>query len=241
MKSLYGTVRLVSEDALFFYFGKLLFLYITIPLTLFWLLIGYVFEFGSDTVAAISGPTYFLIAFFGIGGFKSLYPIAIGFGSTRTQFLKVFYGVSILGVILSMLFLNVLQLILKTAYQQWGIGAKILHPGLFLVNEYHFFTYLWIDLMFGLFLLGVTFLLYSINYRIGMRKSIIVLMLLSFIGMFLHYGGYLNNSMEWFLGLDFDDIGMTLITILGLSGIGALLLTYPIMRNAPLKPKSRNR
>ena len=42
MNSLYGTVRLVSEDSLWF-FGKLLFLYITIPITLIWLLIGYIF------------------------------------------------------------------------------------------------------------------------------------------------------------------------------------------------------
>ncbi|NRG45511.1 hypothetical protein [Bacillus sp. CRN 9] len=239
MNSLYGTVRLVSEDALYFFFGKLLFLYITIPLTLFWLIIGYIFGIGNDVVAAISGPAYFLIAFFGVGGYKSLYPVAIGLGSTRTQFLKVFYGVSILGVVLSILFLNVLQLILKTVFLQWDIDPYILHPGVFLVNEYHFFTYLWIDLMFGLFLVGVPFLLYCINFRLGMRKSIIVLMLLSFVAMFLYYGGYLNNSMDWFLGLDLDALGMTLITLLGLCGIGALLLTYPIMRNASLKPKSR--
>ncbi|MFS0820394.1 hypothetical protein [Bacillus sp. 1P02SD] len=239
MKSLYGTVRLVSEEALFFYFGKLLFLYITIPLTLIWLLIGYLFGIGNEVLAAISGPTYFLIAFFGIGGFKSLYPVAIGFGSTRKQFLKVFFGISILGVVLSILFLNILQLILKTVFLQWDITANILHPGVFLVNQYQFFTYLWIDLMFGLFLVGVPFLLYCINFRLGMRKSIIVLMLLAFIAMTLYYGGYLKNSMDWFLGLDLDALRMTLINLLGLSGIGALLLTYPIMRNASLKPKSR--
>lgn len=239
MNSLYGTVRLVSEDALYFFFGKLLFLYITIPLTLVWLLVGYVFEIGNDVVASISGPTYFMISFFGIVGFKSLFPIAIGMGSTRIQFLKVFYGVSIFGVILSILFLNVLQLILKTVYLQWDIHATILHPGVILVDEYHFFIYLWVDLMLGLFLLGVPFLLYSINFRLGFQKSIIFLMLLSFVGMFLYYGGYLNNSMEWSLGLDLDALRMILINFLGLCGLGALLLTYPIMRNASLKPKAR--
>lgn len=91
--------------------------------------------------------------------------------------------------------------------------------------------------MFGLFLIGVPFLLYSINYRLGMRKSIMVLMLLSIVGMLLYYGGYLKSGMEWLSGLNSD--GMNLITLLGSCGIGALLLTYPIMRNAPLKPKSR--
>ncbi len=238
MNSLYGTVRLVSEDSLWF-FGRLLFLYITVPLTLIWLLIGYLFEIGNDVVVVISGPTYFFIAFFGIAGFKSLFPIVIGLGSTRTQFLKVFYGVSILGVGLSILLLNLLQRILKAVFLQWDIHSTIMHPGLFLVNEYHFFTYLWIDLMLGLFLIGIPFFLYSINYRLGISKSLIILMLLSFVTMLLYYGGYLQNSIEWMMGLDLEAIKMNLITVLGLCGIGAFLLTYPIMRNASLKPKSR--
>ena len=238
MNSLYGTVRLVFEDSLWF-FGKLLFLYITIPLTLVWLLIGYIFGIGNDVVVSISGPTYFFVPFFAIVGFKSLYPIVIGLGSTRTQFLKVFYGVSILGSVLSFLLLNVMQFILKTVFLQWDINSNILHPGEFLVNEYHFFSYLWIDLMFGLFLIGVAFLLYSVNFRLGMTKSMIVLMLLSLVMMFLYYGGYLNKSMDWFLGMDFDALKLNLITLLGFCGIGALLLTYPMMRNASLKPKAR--
>jgi len=210
-----------------------------VPLTLVWLLIGYLFGNGNDLYVVISGPTYFFIPFFMIAGFKSLYPIVIGLGSTRTQFLKVFYGVSILGVILSILLLNVLQLFLKTVFLQWDIDSTIFHPGLFLVDEYHFFSYLWIELMFGLLLIGVTFLLYSINYRLGMTKSLMALMLFSLVMMFLFYGGYLNNSVAWFRGLDLDALKMKLISLLGFCGIGALLLTYPMMRNASLKPKAR--
>ena len=238
MKSLHGTIRLVSEDTLYF-LGKFLFLYITIPLMVFWVIIGYIYGLGDNVVAAISGPSYFFIVFFAISGYKSLYRTAIGMGSTRVQLLKVYYGVGTLAVILSITFLDVLQYILKTLYLRWEIGANILHPGVILVDGYDFFVYLWIDLMFGLFLFGVPFLLFSIYYRLGMQKSITILMVLSAIFMFFHYGGYLSNSMEWFLGLDLEALRMTLITLLGLCGTGALLLSYPIMRNAPLKPKSR--
>ena len=238
MNSLYGTVRLVSEDALWF-FGKLLFLYITIPLTLVWLLIGYIFGIGNDVVVSISGPTYFFVPFFAIVGFKSLYPIVIGLGSTRTQFLKVFYSVGLLGVVLSILFVNVLHRLLTAVFLQWDIDSSIFQPGLFLVNEYHFLTYLWIDLMFVLFLMGVSFLLYSIKFRVGTRKSLFALMLLSLVTMFLYYGGYLTNSMDWFMELDLAALKMKLISLIGLFGIGALLVTYPIMRNASLKPKAR--
>ncbi|RDW17490.1 hypothetical protein CWR48_13270 [Oceanobacillus arenosus] len=238
MNSLYGTFRLVSEDALF-YLGKLMLLYITIPVTLLWVIIGYIFGLGEDVFASISGPTYFFIALFAINGYKTLYPVAIGMGSTRVQLLKVYYGVGISAVVICITILNVLQYILKTVYLQWEIKANIFHPGVFLVDGYHFFAYLWIDLMFGLFLFGVPFLLYSINFRLGFRKSIMILMLLSAIFMVLYYGGYLSDSMEWFLGLDLDALGMTLITLLGLCSVGALLLSYPIMRNASLKSKSR--
>lgn len=238
MNSLFGTVRVVSEDSLYFYLGKLLFFYITIPLTLMWILIAYIFGIGNDVIVQISAPAYFLIAFFGISVFKSLYLVAIGLGSTRTQFLKVFCGVGIVGVVLSMLFVNILYFILKTVFLQRDIAINIQHPGLILVDEYHFFTYFWIDPMFGLFLLGVPSLLYSINFRLGFRKSIIVLMFLSFVGMFLYFCGYLNNSIEWLLGLNFEALRITLIHLLGLCGIGALFLTYPIMRNASLKPTS---
>ena len=238
MNSLYGTVRLVSEDSLWF-FGKLLFLYITIPLTIVWLLIGYIFGFGDDVVVSIAGPAYFFAPIFAIAGFKSLYPIAIGLGSTRTQFLKVFYSVGLLGVVLSILFVNVLHRLLKAVFLQWDIDSPIFQPGLFLVNEYHFLTYLWIDLMFVLFLMGVSFLLYSIKFRLGTRKSLFALMLLSLVTMFLYYGGYLTNSMDWFMELDLAALKMKLISLIGLFGIGALLVTYPIMRNASLKPKAR--
>lgn len=238
MNSLYGTVRLVSEDSLWF-FGKLLFLYITIPLTIVWLLIGYIFGLGDETVVSIAGPTYFFAPIFAIAGFKSLYPIAIGLGSTRTQFLKVFYSVGLLGVVLSILFVNVLHRLLKAVFLQWDIDSSIFQPGLFLVNEYHFLTYLWIDLMFVLFLMGVSFLLYSIKFRLGTRKSLFALMLLSLVTMFLYYGGYLTNSMDWFMELDLAALKMKLISLIGLFGIGALLVTYPIMRNASLKPKAR--
>lgn len=237
MNALYGTFRLVSKDALFL-LGKFLFLYLTIPLTILWLCIGYIFGLSDDVVASISGPAYCFIVIFALWGYKSLYPVAIGMGSTRIQLLKVYYSVGIVAVVISVTFLNVLQYILKTLYLQWEIGANILHPGLLLVDGYHFFAYLWIDLMFGLFLFGVPFLLYSINFRLGFRKSIMMLMLLSAVFMVLYYGGYLNSSMEWFLGLDFDSLKMTLITILGLCSVGALLLSYPIMRNAPIKPKT---
>lgn len=238
MNSLYGTFRLVSGDALFL-LGKFLFLYLTIPLTLLWVSIGYIFGLGDDVVASISGPTYCFIVIFAIWGYKSLYPVAIGMGSTRIQLLKVYYSVGIIAVVISVTFLNVLQYILKTLYLKWEIGANILHPGLLLVDGYHFFAYLWIDLMFGLFLFGVPFLLYSINFRLGMRKFIMIIMLLSAVFMVLFYGGYLSVSMEWFLGLDLDTLKTTFISLLGLCGVGALLLSYPIMRNAPLKSKTR--
>lgn len=231
MNSMKGTLRLVSEDALWF-LGKFLFLYITIPLTVGWILIGLFFGIPDNTVAAISGPAYFFIPMFAVMGFRSLLPIAVAFGGTRTQLLKVFYGTGIAAVFMSVLFLNILQYILVATTIN-DRSVNILHPGVFVLEDYYFFSYLWIDLMVGLSLFGLAFVFYCFIYRLGMKKSAIIVMLLAITGMFLYYGGVMDSSsFEWIWNHDLHPL--TFFTLAGLLGLGALFVTYPLMRNAPL-------
>ncbi|MGN7408672.1 hypothetical protein [Sporosarcina sp. SAFN-010] len=238
MSSMKGTVRLVYEGALFF-LGKFLFLYLTIPLTVGWILIGLLFGVPDNTVVAISGPTYFFIPMFAVTGFRSLLPIAIAFGGTRIQLLKVFYVTGIAAVSISILFLNILQYILITVYNQWSSSVNILHPGVYVLGDYHFPSYLWIDLMVGLLLFGIAFLLYCILYRLGIKRTIIITTVLSLIGMFLYYGNILDiNSFEWIWNHDLNPL--KLFTLAGLLGLGSLFITYPMMRHAPLNKSMVN-
>ena len=232
-----GTFRMVYEGALFA-FGKFLLLFITIPLLLLWLLIGYFFNLSEDVIAAISGPTYFFIILFAIDGFKTIFPVAIGMGSTRVNLLKTFYVVGLASVLVITFILNVFQWILLTLYERWNVAAQILHPATFLNQEYSFLSYYLIDFMLGIFTFSFAFLFYTIYYRLGFKKSVIWLMVLVIIGTLLNYSGLIDFSIwEWLVTQDFHE--MVIFSFVITISLIALFITYPIMRNAPLTAKSK--
>lgn len=233
-----GTFRLVYEEALFA-FGNLLLLYITIPLLLLWLFIGYFFPLGKDVVAAISGPTYFFILLFAINGFRVIFPVAIGMGSTRIYLLKTFYVVGLASVLVVTFIVNVFQWVLLTCYEHWGVAAKILHPAVLLNQKYTFLSYYLIDLMFSVFIFSFAFLLFTIYYRLGFKKSVIWLMILVIIGTLVYYSGLVHFSLwGWLTTQDFR-FNMMIFSCVIIISLIALFITYPIMRNAPLTAKSK--
>ncbi|GGH23172.1 hypothetical protein [Paenibacillus segetis] len=235
MSSWKGVFRLVFEDV-YWYFGKLLLLYITIPLTIVWILLGIFFGLNDTTIAAISGPTYFFVAGFSILGFKQLFVLAIASGSTRTQFMKVFYCLSLAVISLTILCLNVCQFVLVTVYKQSMVEAQILHPARLFLKEYQFLPYLWVDLMVGLALFGLTFLVNTILYRVGFTRSLVMFMSVTIIGLFLYYGKFLSNI---FNGFWVEMNAMEVVTLIGAVSLVAIFATYPMMRHAPLHPRPK--
>lgn len=231
MNAMNGTLRLVYEDAVWF-IGKLLLLYISLPLTLAWLILGFYVDLPTaNVVSAISGPAYFFLSYLAIAGFQSLFPVAIGMGGTRTQFLKCYYTVGISSIVIFILLLNVCQYILVQ------MSHTILHPAVFIIEEYHFISFFWIDLIFALFLFGVTFLLYSIWYRLGTNRSLILMMVVTITFMFLYYGGFRNVWLEW---LEMAGMyGTATAILLSVLSLSLVFLTYPLMKHAPLSPKSK--
>ncbi|RXZ77818.1 hypothetical protein EBB07_27500 [Paenibacillaceae bacterium] len=234
MSAVQGTVRLIYEDARWF-LGKLLLLYITLPLTAAWIILGISQDLG-ETHSGIAYPAYFFfIPFYGIMGFKSLFHIAVSLGSTRTQLLKTFYMVGTSAVFVYILFLNLLQLLISSLYEAGVSSAAIMHPGLLYSSEHQFLPYLWIDLMFGLVLFGGAFFIYCITYRLGMTRTFIGIMVIGILAMFLYYSGAMEAPIEWLSQLNMNAVAA--FTLLGVAGLAALLATYPMMRNASLLPK----
>lgn len=229
-----GTRRILFEDALYF-FGKILYLYITIPLFIGWIVIGYYFDLPADTVYAIAGPAYFFIPVFAIEGYRSIYLPVIGLGGTRKLLLQSFYKVGLISISIMILVLNILQYLLLTIQTQMNEHVLIFHPGTFLEPEYHFLGYLAIDIVFAYFLFGVTFLLYAIYYRLGFRKSMIALMILALIIMFIHYGGWISIWLSNLLNVN----GIILLISVFFISLIALVFTYPLLKDAPLKPKTK--
>lgn len=238
MSASYGNTLLIYHDARWV-LGKVLFLYITLPLMAAWLIIGLIFDLPADVVISISVPVYINIAIVAITGFKSLFPVAIGLGSTRVQFLKSFYGTVLGAVAFTILLLNVCQYVLLAVYDRWIGPANIQHPAAFFRTDYQFIPYLWIDLMVGLFLFGFTFLIYCLWYRLGSAHILISFTVVIITGLSLYYGGFLGPWFVWLwakINLD----AMVAFTSLGAVSLAALFSTYPLMRNAPLQPKPRN-
>lgn len=228
--------RLLYEDVSW-YFAKLMLLFITVPLTIVWIIAGLVFDLDRETLAAISGPAYFFFAGFGLFGFKSLFSISIGMGSTREQFLKAYYGVGIGCVIFSVLCLNICQYALVTIYQWNSVEAGILHAARLFLEEYHFFDYLWIDLMMGMACFGLSFFGYAIVYRVGFIRSVIMFMIVTVAGIFLYYGGTISALFDWMS--NFKMSAMAIASCVGAVSLAALFATYPMLRHAPLHPMPR--
>ncbi len=240
MSALYGNTLLIYHDARFAS-GKVLFLYIILPLMAAWFAIGLIFDLPADVAIQFSVPVYIHIAIVAITGFHALYPVAIGMGSTRVQFLKAYFGVGLGMVFFTILLLNVCQFLLLTAYHRWIGLANLFHPAALFSADYQFIPYFWVDLMVGLFLFGFTFLIYCLWYRLGSARMLISLTVVIISGMFLLYGGVLAlwfaRILIWALNLE----AMVTFTLLGAVSLVALLSTYPLMRNAPLQPKSRKK
>ncbi len=233
MSILYGNARLIY-DAARTYFGKILFLYIILPLMAVWLLIGLLFNLSSEVGTAIPVPVYAHIALLPFIGFKPLFHVAVGMGSTRVQFLKAFYGMGIAAITVTILLLNVCQYVLLVLYNHLIGWSNIVHPAMFFMHEFQFIPYFWVDLMLGQFLLGFSFLIYCLWYRLGSTRSIMLLMVVIISGLFLYHGGVLES---WFTWIWLNVKPMTAFILLGIIGLVALFCTYPLMRNAPLQPK----
>jgi hypothetical protein len=236
MSALKGNLYMIYHEARWM-MVQVLFLYVILPLMVLWVLIGLLFNLTPDVATAIPVPVYINIVIIAVMGFKSLYLSAVSLGSTRVQYLKAFYLVGLASVFTAMLLLNICQYLLKTVYQQLFGWSNILHPGLLVQPDYHFLTYFWVDLMVGLFLFGLTFLIYSLWHRLGTSRVLLIAMIFLSGTALLYYGGTLSSWYIWLLGLQIN-ISVYFI-LLGATGLLALFLTYPLMRNAPLQPKPR--
>jgi hypothetical protein len=236
MSAIQGNLYMIYRDARWM-LGQILFLYVILPLMFLWFLIGLLFNLTPEVVTAIPIPVYINIVIFAVVGFKPLYPSAVGLGSTRTQYLKTFYLVGLASVFTVMLLLNICQYLLKSVYQQVFGWSNILHPGLLVRPDYHFFTYFWADLMLGLFLFCLTFLIYCIWCRLGTPKMMLIVILFFSGVSLLYYSGSLGNWYIWLSGLNIRPLGY--FNLLGAVGLLTLSITYPLMRDAPLQPKLR--
>ncbi len=233
MNSIRGTYQLVFDE-LKWYFK--IFSLITLLLSVVYVFVSMIFKIPLQSSAALFGPIYGGISTFAVAGLVIPFQVAIGLGSTRTQFLKSYIVMSVLMVITSITYLNILYYIMNILLDKGINSFHFYHPAELVSSEYHFFTYYWVDLMVGFMILGLSSFIAVLVRRLGILYFLIALVLLSILVTFLSINGISSDLFTWIVNIK----PINLFTLIGLIGIALQLLTFPMMINAPLKMKARN-
>lgn len=232
MSSIKGTYQLIFDDLRWYF---LLFSTITLGLSVIYLFVSVIFNIPSGTEAALFGPTFGGISTFAVAGLVIPLQVAIGLGSTRIQFLKSYNVMAVLMVIGSITFLNVLYVIMNFLLDKGINKFHFFHAGAWYSSDYHFLAYYWIDLMIGFFILGISSIIAVLIRRLGVLNFLILTLVISTVITFTSITGYNSTIFGWILE---SNVLMT-FSILGLIGMMLQSLTFPMMKNAPLKMKSR--
>ncbi|MGM7703553.1 hypothetical protein ACSVDE_17665 [Pseudalkalibacillus sp. Hm43] len=230
MSSMSGTARLIYSDIR--KISQLMWL-ITLLLATAWIIFGITLD-PTGFSTSISGPLYIgLFMVYPIIAITNTFKYAIGFGSTRIQYLKVFYGMGLLMVLINMFLFNVLYAFLGMLTERGILGFEFLHTGM--MSSYNgFLDYVWIDIMAGLALFGITFFIAATWFRFGFIRFSIGFTVIAFIGYIFHVTVAYDAFIEWMFTLD-SLVGFSLF---GLIGLVLLFATFPLLRNAPLHYQS---
>ncbi|MFE6074793.1 hypothetical protein ACFVQB_09985 [Paenibacillus sp. NPDC057886] len=230
MNATKGTNRLILDDMRWY---LMIFSSITLMLTVVYLAIGFIFDVTYTT--QLFGPMYGGICAFAIAGIITLFPVAIGMGSTRIQFMKSFYIISVWMVVGTITILNVIYFITHLLLEYGTLRVTFYQPGMLYSSEYHFFSYLWIDLMIGFLVLGLSIFSTVCWIRLGMRNFFSLFFGFSLIVTLVIALSDLSMWVQWFTNVNL----IALVTALGAIGGALLLSTYPMMKNTPLTMKGR--
>lgn len=225
-----GTARLIYSDIR--KISQLMWL-ITLLLATGWVIFGLTLD-STGFSTNISGPLYIgLFVVYPIIAVTNSFKYAIGFGSTRIQFLKVFYWMGLLMVFINMFLFNVLYALLDTLTKRGILGFEFLHTGM-MSSHNGFMDYVWIDVMTGLALFGITFFIAATWFRFGFIRFSIGFTVIAFIGYIFYVTDAYDTFIEWTFTLD-SLVGFGLF---GLVGLVLLFATFPLLRNAPLHYQS---
>lgn len=229
MNAVKGTNRLILDDMRLY---LIIFTSIALGLTAIYIAIGLLFDVSYSS--QLFGPMYGGICTFAIAGLVTLYPVAVGMGSTRVQFMKSFYIMGTCMVAGTMVILHMIYLFVHMLNVKGGLHVILYQPGMLYSSHYLVLPYLWMDLMLGFLVLGLSVFLTVCWIRLGMRNflfmffglGLVISLVIAFVDMeqFTLWIAYLNRMM--------------LFTVLGLIGAAFLLSTYPMMKHAPIVRKS---
>ncbi|WP_145411103.1 hypothetical protein [Paenibacillus xylanexedens] len=228
MNAVKGTNRLILDDMRLY---LIIFTSIALGLTVVYTAIGLLFDVSYSS--QLFGPMYGGICTFAVAGLITIYPIAIGMGSTRIQFMKSFYMMGLCMVAGTMVILHLIYLVVHWLNVGGWLQVTLYQPGMLYSSKYLVLPYFWIDLMLGLWVLGLSVFLTVCWIRLGMRNFLIMLFGLGLVLSLVIAFADMGQLTLWIARLN----RVVSFTVLGLIGGVLLLFTYPMMKHAPLVRK----
>ena len=133
----------------------------------------------------------------------------------------------------TMVILHLIYLLVHLLNVGGWLQVTLYQPGMLYSSNYLVFPYLWMDIMLGLLVLGLSVFLTVCWIRLGLPRFLILLFGLGLVMSLIIAFADLGPLMLWIAELN----RILLFTVLGLIGGVLLLSTYPMMKHAPLVRK----
>lgn len=225
MHTLNGPFKIVAkETGITFYIN----IFVTVAIFALFIFLSSISS-GSNIDGVLFGPFYIVFLTLPFIFFKA-YRFILGLGGTRTQFVLSAYLSSLLFITAASVVLTLLHFIGKNIFEQ---SYSVFHMADILTDA-NLFMYFWIDFLWLFILFGIGMFAQVINFNMGTMRTLILL------------GLVILASISIYFYIDFEPIFEFIMTdytlfihILAGGSVVLLILSYFMMRNAPLERGDR--
>lgn len=183
---------------------------------------------GNEMLGLIFGPFYIVFLTYAFMFFKS-YQFILSFGGTRKQFMISSFISSLLYIGLGTILLTVLHY----------MGEMVFHNGYVfhmadILSDANPAMYFWVDFLWLFILFGIGMFAQVINFNLGTLRTLIAAAAIILGSVTAYFFMDLTPLLEFFI-TDY----MLFLHLLALGSFILLVLSYFIMRNAPLERGDR--
>ena len=226
MNTFTGPFRLMMKEmSMTFYINTA----ITFVLFSFFNLLGFI-ELTKSGAFLLFGPFFFVFMLYPFVNFKG-YDYILSFGGTRKQFVLAFYLSALIYGVISVVFLNLLYYLSININKSSSL--EFYHLANF-VSDANWIVYLWVDFSWILFVFSLGMIAKTVWFNYGTLFSLAIATLLLLISIIMVVFGDISRLIE----VIFNNYTMFITSLFGLSLV-FLLLSYSIMKKAPLEKGSR--
>lgn len=224
MNTLKGPLKIVTKEmGMTFYIN----VGITIALFALYIILSTKAD-GNEYVGVLFGPFYVIFLVYPFVLFKS-YNFILSLGGTRKQFIASTFIAALIFIVIGVILLNGLHLISQMVFQ----NGYLFHMA-DILTDVSTAMYFWIDFVWLFILFGIGMFVQVINFNLGTVRTLSLAALL-----------ILGSATAFFL-IDLTPLfkfmvmeHLLFVHILALISLALLVLSYFMMRNAPLERGDR--